>query len=101
MSLQTKNLKTLTSHQDRMSEIYQDDKAGAQSLGYQRPQMQRHNSVFQNQQISRIEKELDKTSRQLQAEIAQITSDENNIDILTEEALNQIDQLFTDAENYF
>lgn len=39
MSLQTKNLKTLTSHQDRMSEIYNDDKANAQNLGYARPQM--------------------------------------------------------------
>ena len=63
--------------------------------------MQRNNSVFQNQQIQRIEKELDKTSRQLQAEIADITNDESNIDVLTEDALNQIDELFTEAENYF
>ena len=64
MELQTKNLKLLSDHNDIMSGIYQEDNNKVDFM--QKPYaVKRENRVFQNQQINRLERDLEKTSKQL------------------------------------
>lgn len=68
MELQTKNLKLLQDHNDIMSGIYQEDNNKVDFM--QKPYaVKRENRVFQNQQINRLERDLEKTSKQLQSEL--------------------------------
>ena len=95
MSLQTKNLKLLTEHNDIMSGVMMDEKHAGRVQGYRR-----ENKAFQNQQIQRIERDLERTSRQLQSELNQLQEYENG-KLLNEALLTEIDQLFDVAEDYF
>jgi hypothetical protein len=76
-----------------MKDVYNDDKS-TKIKG-----MRRENNAFQNQQILRIERDLDRTSRQLQNEIAVLQSEDP--EILTEDVLVEVDLLFEEAEEYF
>jgi hypothetical protein len=58
MGMQNKSLKTFSNHNDVMQDVYVQDKGNIKG-------MRRENNVFQNQQILRIERDLDRTSRQL------------------------------------
>lgn len=60
----------------------------------------RENRVFQNQQIVRIERDLERTSRQLQSELAILQEYEGG-KLLNPVMLNEIDVLFDNAETYF
>jgi len=77
-----------------MQNIYKEERSNTKA----KP-LRRENKAFQNQQIVRIEKDLERTSKQLQAEIASIQ--ETDRAILPEKLLSDIDVLFDEAENYF
>ena len=94
MQLQNKNLRLLTQQDDLMQNIYKEERSNTKA----KP-LRRENKAFQNQQIVRIEKDLERTSKQLQAEIASIQ--ETDRAILPEKLLSDIDVLFDEAENYF
>ena len=66
---------------------------------YKVPYMKRQNNVLQNQQIQRVERDLEKTSKQLQVEIGIIQS--RDPEVLDEKVLEEIDELFQEAESYF
>ena len=54
----------MTEHSRIMADVYNDDKRGKlQAVITNTGKMRRENNVFQNQQITRIEKDLEKTSR--------------------------------------
>ena len=104
MEMQNKNLKMLTEHSYLMSNIYEEDRS-------KKSNMRRENNVFQNQQIMRIEKDLEKTSKMLQTEVHQLQRQQEveggdgtgsqPVEILNEKILSEIDTLFDDAEAYF
>ena len=90
MELQTKNLKLLTGY-DRNKGISDSDNP--------KP-VKRVNAVFKNQQIVRVEKDLERTSRQLQQELVIMQEFEGG-KLLTPNLLTDIDGLFDAAESYF
>jgi len=64
MEMQNRNLQMLTQHNSLMSNIHDEDATQKKAS-----HLKRENNVFQNQQIIRIERDLERTSKQLQSEI--------------------------------
>lgn len=85
MELQTKNLMMLTGYgtEDTVANIKKKQLAH-----------------FQNLQLVRIEKDLERTSRQLQQELTNLQTYENG-KLLNPDLLTEIDSLFDNAEAYF
>lgn len=54
---------------------------------------------MQNQQVARFEKDLEKTSKQLQMEISIVQK--KNPNMLSDNMLAEIDVIFQEAEDYF
>ena len=55
--------------------------------------------MLQNQQVTRFEKELERTSKQLQMELSIVQK--KNPSALSDEMLTEVDQIFQEAEDYF
>lgn len=55
--------------------------------------------MLQNQQVQRFERDLERTSKQLQMEISILQKNEPAY--LNEQVLTEIDDLFQQAEDYF
>ena len=62
-------------------------------------QMKRSNQVLQNQQVARFEKDLERTSKQLQMEIG--VAQKKSPNILSDAMLTEVDAIFQEAEDYF
>lgn len=96
MHLQVKNLRLLTDHQDIMEDIYEQDRK-QELMARGKNKIKRENRVFQTMQINRIEKDLEKTSRQLQQELGNLQDLGVTNKVLSEELLTEIDGLFDQA----
>ena len=89
MQLQNKNLRLLVEHNDIMTNINKGDS-----------QSRRDSKFATNQSIKRLERDLEKSSKQLQQEIHNIRS-QNGENYLSIDLLQELENLFTDVDDYF
>ena len=59
----------------------------------------RENKLYSNQGINRLERDLEKSSKQLQTELTRVRESQN--ELLNEETLKELEGLFGEVDEYF
>ena len=75
-------------HNDMMNVIVKGDTMG-----------KRENKLYSNQGINRLERDLEKSSKQLQTELTRVRESQN--ELLNEGTLKELEGLFGEVDEYF